>query len=515
MSIFVIIDGQKTPSTPAKLKELAYANIVEPTTPVEIDNQVYPAAAIRFLAEYFLAAKKLVEFPPYLDKDDDEEMEFVFVDVETPNGKHDSICSIGIVTDDGKTFESLVHTDAEFNPYSVKVHGITASDVVRAPKFREIWANGIHEIASKVIVAYNAPVDVSAIQHALRADGLAPPPLAYIDVLSMAREALSLKSYSLESVCAELDIPFDNHHNALADAIACRAVFATLVARGIFCDVLEAKFDEFHYADTIQNTAPAKPTNAQIAEKQAFYGILNALCEYGNDAAQKALDEWRKRNASDATDVLDRYRNAADQIISTQFSKQALNASRIVAQEVAFPSLAAFVYYLDAIGNLRTNEVLEKLLDALEALEPKEQPGNTKQLKKKLKNALTSPETLPELEIEIHRTLRPFDFALTDANQIAFQGKTFVLSGAFVYGKPWLEEKLENTGAEIHKNPKATTDYLVVGGPDDAWKLGTHGGTKIIKAVGIQANGGNLQLIFEKTLLEALGATEALELLEG
>ena len=504
MSIFVIIDGQKTLSTPAHIKELAYVGTVGPATLVEIDGATYPAAAIRPLAEYFLAVSKLVEFPVDLTGSD-EPLKCVFVDTETPNGRHDSICSIGFVTEDGETFESLVYTDEEFNPYAIKMHGITASDVLRAPKFPEIWEPIASLFVDNVIVGYNTSVDIRAIQYMLRKHGIAPPTLYYIDVLTMAQEALQLPKYDLEEVCAALGIAFNNHHNALADAIACRDVFEELTKRGVFYDVEKAQFDEISFATSFYQDKPAKPTNAQNAEKLAFSGILKALQEYGSESARKTLERWIERNSADHSETMQRYRHAAEALVSEEYSEQVLNAAQNVARDVSEkPTLAAFVYYLDAVGDDRTCNTLQRILDELNALEPKESPGNAKQLKKLLKDAIASPDALQALETEIHRALRPFDFALTDASQISFIGKSFTLSGGFERGKEHLEMLLEKKGAEIHDPPKMTTDYLIIGEPDPAWKLGTHGGTKIIKAVGFQAKGTPIQLVFEATLLEAL-----------
>lgn len=71
-------------------------------------------------------------------------MNYIVLDVETPNGKNDSICSIGVelIDDDKVTDEwyTLVDPEEEFESMNIAIHHITPGMVQGAPKFEEVWA---------------------------------------------------------------------------------------------------------------------------------------------------------------------------------------------------------------------------------------------------------------------------------------------------------------------------------------------------------------------------------------
>ena len=161
----------------------------------------------------------------------------VAVDVETPNGKVPSICQIGLVVaefgDIVKTESILVNPETWFDDFNIAVHGILPSDVEDAPTFPALWPRIAPFFADSVVVAHNAAFDLGVITGTLERYGIPVPDITYACTVQMARRRFSREtygSYRLDTLCAAFDIPLENHHDALCDALACLRLYRELLA---------------------------------------------------------------------------------------------------------------------------------------------------------------------------------------------------------------------------------------------------------------------------------------------
>lgn len=155
---------------------------------------------------------------------------FVAIDVETANYSRSSICSIGCVkVRDGlvvDSFYSLVHPEPDWyvRRFTEEIHGIGPDDTYNAPPFDSVWRRVLDFAEGLPFVAHNAVFDNGCIREACRIYRLDPPERPFLCTLSAARRQIprfSCPSKSLPSLCSFFGIPFDNHHNALADAEGC------------------------------------------------------------------------------------------------------------------------------------------------------------------------------------------------------------------------------------------------------------------------------------------------------
>lgn len=68
---------------------------------------------------------------------------FIAFDVETPNYANDRISAIGItIIENGAVTEDyyyLVNPEVHFDPFNVRLTGITSEMVADKPAFREVW----------------------------------------------------------------------------------------------------------------------------------------------------------------------------------------------------------------------------------------------------------------------------------------------------------------------------------------------------------------------------------------
>ncbi len=161
----------------------------------------------------------------------------VALDVETPNGKVPAICQIGLVVEEYgdvvKTESILVNPETWFDAYNIRVHGITPTDVEGAPTFPEVWPRIAEYFRDSIVVAHNAAFDLGVLTAALERYGIPAPELTYACTVQMARRRFAREtygSYRLDTLCAAFDIPLENHHDALCDALACCRLYRELLA---------------------------------------------------------------------------------------------------------------------------------------------------------------------------------------------------------------------------------------------------------------------------------------------
>jgi DNA polymerase-3 subunit epsilon len=153
-------------------------------------------------------------------------------DFETANGKNP--CSIGVVQfENGKiidSFYSLINPEIErFNPYTIRVHGITEEDVMLKPNFKEIWYKIKHYFEDSTIVAHNSSFDMSVLVYSLNRYGINVPKHLCFCTLRISRQFLSLNNYKLSTVAHYYNIVQNDHHNALEDAKVCGELFYKLL----------------------------------------------------------------------------------------------------------------------------------------------------------------------------------------------------------------------------------------------------------------------------------------------
>jgi len=160
-----------------------------------------------------------------------------FFDVETPNRKNDRMCSIGLVQTDwsGDVIESasfLVDPEEPFDDVNMSINGLSPIAVRGARTFPELWNERLMTMMSdSLLVAHNARFDLAVVAKSMADYGFGEPSFTYADTLVMSRRRLAgCTDYKLPTVCHELGVGLDHHHDATSDADACREIFWSLVS---------------------------------------------------------------------------------------------------------------------------------------------------------------------------------------------------------------------------------------------------------------------------------------------
>lgn len=157
-------------------------------------------------------------------------MDFLALDVETPNKANDCPCAIGLtlVENDEVSWSKrfLVNPRESFDSFNVKLHGIKPEECEAAPTFPEVMEQLLPLLSRYPIVIHNAAFDLSVIRKACVKEN---PPIALpsSDVYCTMRLAAEIfpesKQCGLDCLCSRFSIPLD-HHDCQSDSLACALI---------------------------------------------------------------------------------------------------------------------------------------------------------------------------------------------------------------------------------------------------------------------------------------------------
>ncbi len=171
-----------------------------------------------------------------------DESDFVVVDVETTglsveNG--DRVCEVAAVKLRGgavmESFGSLIDPCRPISAGAYAVNRISVEMLADAPRFTEVAERLSGMFKGSVIVAYNAPFDVSFLTNEFRLSGFPALKNSVVDALPIARQVLpGLGRYPQENVARVVGIPFPVKHRALEDVMITAKLFL------LFSSILKA-----------------------------------------------------------------------------------------------------------------------------------------------------------------------------------------------------------------------------------------------------------------------------------
>lgn len=156
-------------------------------------------------------------------------MDFVAIDFETANQHRNSPCAVAIVVvKDGELADQqewlIRPKEPYFNPFNVRIHGITEEDVADQPEFDGLWDTLQSILIDRIVLAHNASFDMSVLRSTLAAYGIPFPEITYSCTRIIAQKSWpGLLSYGLQPVAMKLGIEFE-HHKVQDDAVACAKV---------------------------------------------------------------------------------------------------------------------------------------------------------------------------------------------------------------------------------------------------------------------------------------------------
>ena len=210
---------------------------------------------------------------------------FVCIDVEMPNGESNRISAIGLSVFEGgvlkKQFYSLVNPETWFQPYVVRLIGITPDMVKDAPNFAALWPELEPLLTGSVLVAHGAGNDLKALGRCLRHYKI--PWNNEVPYICTVEACTALypqrQGYSLDVLCKDFDIPLEHHH-ALSDSEACGRLLLHCIADGLDSETCIKQFDLVRCRNKKKKRVRApKSANAVEAAAAVIREDLIALAE--------------------------------------------------------------------------------------------------------------------------------------------------------------------------------------------------------------------------------------------
>ncbi|MBD8077571.1 DEDD exonuclease domain-containing protein [Cellulosimicrobium arenosum] len=169
-----------------------------------------------------------------------QDVTFVVVDLETTGGSSADcgITEIGAVKVRGGEvlgeFQTLVDPGHLVPAFVARLTGITSSMVSTAPRIEAVLPSFLEFVHGAVLVAHNAPFDVSFLKAACRTAGYDWPGNQVLDTVPLARRVVTrdeAPNHKLSTLAALFRATVTPEHRALADARATVDVLHALLAR--------------------------------------------------------------------------------------------------------------------------------------------------------------------------------------------------------------------------------------------------------------------------------------------
>lgn len=368
--------------------------------------------------------------------------DYVVIDIENPNMKADSICSIAFIqVKDNKIVKDnycLINPEDKFDYVNMRVNKITPDMVKNEITFKDFWEKNKEIFNNSIIVAHGVKYDMSVICKSLLKYKLELPSIKTICTQKLSQKYLDTKKYSLNAVCDYLNISLDNHHNAMCDTLACMKVL--------------------EYIDKVYGL--------EDSDIEDYQFVMNNSVGVSRSPAINFTSE---------TKDLQKLKRIIEKIMEDKV--------------VTFQEIEALDMWLDYNCNLIGNYPFDKIYSIV---------------KNVLEDGVISKEEHSVLIDVFNELIDPINQVKSD-NNICFTDKIFCLTGAFNSGlKEDIEEKITAKGGICSKTVTAKTNYLIVGGSgSDSWKFGNYGG-KVQKAMELKEKGKSIEIIGEDDFLSQL-----------
>ncbi len=162
---------------------------------------------------------------------------FIIFDVETPNRNNDRMSAIGItVVEDEKIlggYYHLVNPDTHFDIFNMSLTGITPQMVENKPNFKKLWEVIRPVMESGLLVAHNAPFDMSVLAKCLNSYKIDwKDTVNFACTCQMSKKAFpNLANHKLCTLSSYLGLELD-HHNAASDSNAAACVLTHCMRLG-------------------------------------------------------------------------------------------------------------------------------------------------------------------------------------------------------------------------------------------------------------------------------------------
>lgn len=440
---------------------------------------------------------------------------YVFLDVENPNSRGNSICAIGfLIVKSGKIIDKryfLVNPEDRFDRTNSEITGLTESMVLNSPTLKEIWSELEPLLTNAIIIGHNIKYDLNVLSKSLDRYDIKVPDFQFICTLQLSRSLFISESYKLSFLLNSIGLSY-HPHNALEDAYAAYQLFGHLISN---YKLKKIPTDVYKYQHSLSDTVDSK-LDSNIND---LYGIIKGINYDGiiDSSEIRCLQNWideniKYKNYTLFNRIINELTAILEDGIVTDYERKCLVAlvdsvqkSKIYSEATLnIQILEGLIKGIVSNGEIKNIEIinLQAWLDCndfLKGIYPYDKVLNA--VEKILSDGVITDDERLYLSREFSEILNP----IVSCNSLDFENKTFCLTGDFKTGtKSEIEKKISGKGGIKKSSVSSKLDYLFVGGlGSEAWKFGNIGG-KIAKAQELQEKGSNIQIISEDDLISFL-----------
>ncbi len=219
-------------------------------------------------------------------------MDFIAVDFETPNGKNDSTCAMGItfVKNSQIVFNDLVlvNPQADFDSYNIGIHGITMDSVQDKPTFDQVWPKYEKYFKHYPVVMHNASSDTAFLYKIAYRYGMLLPKMDFYCTKQLYFENYHFEKNGLDKLCERFSIEPD-HHNPPSDSLCAAKLMLRLLEDENASIHVTIPFEEFkkrasrHGCTLLDdpNASPSRPAPPRKPRKKsAEKDYVQPACDY-------------------------------------------------------------------------------------------------------------------------------------------------------------------------------------------------------------------------------------------
>lgn len=161
---------------------------------------------------------------------------FAVVDLETTgfNARgSDRVVEVAVVHSDRQgritgQWQTVLNPDRDLGPQHI--HGIRGADAILAPRFADIVDSLSELLEGRILVAHNISFDLRFLEAEYERLGKQLPVVVTACTMQLAQRYLPGSGRALKDCCDAFDIPLENAHAALVDAVATAMLLSNYIA---------------------------------------------------------------------------------------------------------------------------------------------------------------------------------------------------------------------------------------------------------------------------------------------
>ncbi|CAN0270892.1 unnamed protein product, partial [Phaeothamnion confervicola] len=206
---------------------------------------------------------------------------FAIVDLETTGlyPATDRVVEVGIVrmSADGRVldeYSTLVNPERDVGPTSI--HGITATDVMSAPRFADIVPDVYSMLHGAVPVAHNASFDFRFLRAEFQRAGVSPELIDGLCTLEVLYSVAPTAPRRLVDCCRHFGIDVGNAHTALDDARMAAQLLSRLISAWTF-PALPSPLDCPGWTSTGRATRRGEVVDVRVEQGTYLTGLVRRL----------------------------------------------------------------------------------------------------------------------------------------------------------------------------------------------------------------------------------------------